>query len=248
MCDVSLQQEFTIVVVCICVLKPVIFAKINLQNLIGIITFASVMRTLNRPPASHFAKQLPKMDIVSRLKIFLNHLGIQVTQFADICSIPRPTMSQLLNGRNKKVSNELIGKIHTAYPELSVLWLMFGQGDMLADGFTPTSEPKITSTINFEATKSHEPELHDAIYGYENNAEDFSSKKNSGPSINHVPVIPSTSSKGMTDAVEDPTVASDGALFPDDPDQSTSDHTKKVVNIIVYYSDNSFESFIPGKF
>ncbi len=209
------------------------------------ITFASVTQAHNPPPASHFAKQLPKMDIVSRLKIFLNHLGIQVTQFADICSIPRPTMSQLLNGRNKKVSNELIGKIHTAYPELSVLWLMFGQGDMLADGFTPTSEPKTTSTINFEATKSHESELHDAIYGYENTAEDFSSKKNSGPSITHIPGIPSTSPKSMTDAAEAPTTPSDGALFPDDPDH---DHTKKVVNIIVYYSDNSFESFVPGKF
>ena len=71
------------------------------------------------------------MDIVSRLKTFINHLNIPVTQFADNCSIPRPTLSQLLNGRNKKVSDELIGKIHETYPELSVLWLMFGEGDML---------------------------------------------------------------------------------------------------------------------
>ncbi len=43
------------------------------------------------------------MDIVSRLKLFLDYLGIPVTQFADNCGIPRPTLSQLLNGRNKTV-------------------------------------------------------------------------------------------------------------------------------------------------
>ena len=62
------------------------------------------------------------MDIVSRLKEFINQQSVAITQFADNCKIPRPTLSQLLNGRNKKVSDELISKIHTAYPQLSVLW------------------------------------------------------------------------------------------------------------------------------
>ncbi|MBR6014346.1 MAG: helix-turn-helix domain-containing protein, partial [Selenomonadaceae bacterium] len=43
------------------------------------------------------------MDIVSRLKMFLEQAGISNSQFADTCDIPRPTLSQLLNGRNKKV-------------------------------------------------------------------------------------------------------------------------------------------------
>lgn len=42
-------------------------------------------------------------------------------------------MSQILNGRNKKISDELIAKIHSAYPNLSVLWLMFGEGPMMLD-------------------------------------------------------------------------------------------------------------------
>lgn len=67
------------------------------------------------------------MDLVSRLKTFLDSRQISVTQFADECGIPRPTGSQLLAGRNKKVSDEIIGKIHQAYPELNVVWLMFGE-------------------------------------------------------------------------------------------------------------------------
>ncbi|MBD5307983.1 MAG: hypothetical protein HDS15_01700, partial [Bacteroides sp.] len=94
------------------------------------------------------------MDIVSRLKDFIRYLGIQVTQFADNCSIPRPSMSQLLNGRNKKVSNELIGKIHSAYPQLSVLWLMFGQGNMLVEEKKQSSAAQNHSTIDFSSTST----------------------------------------------------------------------------------------------
>lgn len=70
------------------------------------------------------------MDFVSRLKYFMENSNLAISQFADSCRIPRPTMSQILNGRNKKVSDELIAKIHTAYPQLSILWLMFGEGSM----------------------------------------------------------------------------------------------------------------------
>lgn len=70
-------------------------------------------------------------DIVSRIKFFLAQMGIANSLFADVCGIPRPSLSQLLNGRNKKVSNEVIDKIHAAYPEINMMWLMFGDGEML---------------------------------------------------------------------------------------------------------------------
>lgn len=79
------------------------------------------------------------MDLVNRLKFFMDSNKIAISQFADTCSIPRPTMSQILNGRNKKISDELISKIHTAYPNLSVLWLMFGEGEMTIDSNTSFS-------------------------------------------------------------------------------------------------------------
>ena len=81
------------------------------------------------------------MDLVSRLKLFLNQNGISNSQFADTCGIPRPTLSQLLNGRNKKVSDEIIAKIHASYPSLSIMWLMFGDGDM----FVPNANTEIVS-------------------------------------------------------------------------------------------------------
>ena len=80
------------------------------------------------------------MDLVNRLKLFMQTNDIAISQFADNCKIPRPTMSQILNGRNKKISDELISKIHLAYPELSVLWLMFGEGSMILNQNIEISE------------------------------------------------------------------------------------------------------------
>ena len=74
------------------------------------------------------------MDIATRLKIFMNDRNITNSQFADACNISRPTLSQLLTGRNKKVNNEIISKIHRAYPSLSIMWLMFGEPPMMLNG------------------------------------------------------------------------------------------------------------------
>lgn len=65
-----------------------------------------------------------------RLKHFVEESGLNSSQFADRCDIPRPSFSQILNGRNKKVSNIILDKIHKAFPRLSMMWLVFGEGSM----------------------------------------------------------------------------------------------------------------------
>lgn len=82
------------------------------------------------------------MDIASRLRQFMAEKNIASSQFADSADIPRPTLSQLLNGRNKKISNELIAKIHEAFPSLNVLWLMFGEGEMEQNANMQFSQPQ----------------------------------------------------------------------------------------------------------
>lgn len=167
------------------------------------------------------------MDIVSRLRRFIDYIGIPVTQFADTCRIPRPTLSQLLNGRNKKVSDELIGKIHEAYPSLSVLWLMFGEGTMESGANIEISEPQKSVSHTSAAPQATEiqasfPEL------------DFSSDYTDSFANEDEDLAPENSGTTAT---------------PDDAEKIISfspDRTRKIVNIIVYYDDNSFESFVPG--
>lgn len=181
------------------------------------------------------------MDIVSRLKSFINFSGVPVTQFADNCRIPRPTLSQLLNGRNKKVSDELIGKIHEAYPQLSVLWLMFGEGNMLHNENFETSEPQNGPFLDFSNQNNPEKQTIAPTLDFSGNFQSAQSNRMETEKVEN-PATPSTI-LNMTDTSSSPKdKKSDiSATLSFNPDQS-----KKIVNIIVYYNDNSFESFVPS--
>lgn len=74
-------------------------------------------------------------NIAIRLKVFIDSCGLSHSQFADKCGIPRPTLSQVLSGRNKKISDVIIGQIHRTFPELSVVWLLFAEGSMLNNAY-----------------------------------------------------------------------------------------------------------------
>lgn len=179
------------------------------------------------------------MDIVARLKKFISSIEVPVTQFADTCNIPRPTLSQLLNGRNKKVSDELIGKIHDAYPNLSVLWLMFGEGDMLYKKNIEISEPKTGSIFDFHESQESDNKQHTQSIEFEKsftNSVENSSQQQNG---NQDPALLQNQNVESPDEVTDDTSAL--LSFP-----VSSEKKKKIVNIIVYYNDNSFESFVPN--
>ena len=158
------------------------------------------------------------MDIVSRIKTFLSVNGISNSIFADKCDIPRPTLSQLLNGRNKKVSNEVLDKIHIAYPDLSMMWLMFGDGAMLSE-----IGKNITNVQSSIFDENEEFETEKLIDSNDTNIEDASS----------VAMVLQSLSKSVDNNKK---IKQEGL----------SDE-KRIVNIMVFYSDNSFESFVPSK-
>jgi len=174
------------------------------------------------------------MDIISRLKKFITYIAVPVTQFADNCKIPRPTLSQLLNGRNKKVSDELISKIHLAYPDLSMLWLMFGEGDMLNNKFTQFSEPQNGSLFDNNAVYSTNKEQITSHIDFENSFSPQEQESLESNNDSDKPSVDVVTSQKSTDA------RASQATITFNPYEK-----KKIVNIIVYYDDNSFESFLP---
>lgn len=191
------------------------------------------------------------MDIVTRIKLFLNIKEIAVSQFADACEIPRPTVSQLLNGRNKKVSDEIITKIHVAYPSLSVMWLMFGEEPMLIgdksslnidvdakkmfekDGLfaenliNPTNGKGEDKKLNLSSPNDLENIIFDDI--------NSSFTDNTPPAQHH--------NSTLTKTIEKISKESDGTKIT----QKSNLTGKEIVNIMVFYSDNSFESFKPSR-
>ncbi len=178
---------------------------------------------------SKVAKCKCKMDIVSRIKAFMAANNISSTQFADACNIPRPSLSQILGGRNKKISDEVIAKIHEAYPRLSVMWLLFGEGEML----TPQN-------IQFSAPQNP-PQAAPSAYQSQGV---FAPDDNDQSSL----FAPGISSSGEPMMFGDEEPAADPVELKNEVPPTVNipaDGTKSIVNIMVFYSDNSYQSFIP---
>lgn len=179
------------------------------------------------------------MDIVDRLKQFIDYLEIPVTKFADNCEIPRPTLSQLTNGRNKSVRNELVEKIHRAYPNLSMIWLMFGEGDMLHNENIKTSEAQ---TVPLETYQQPQRTVNDMVMPTLN----FDADDTLGDSENfHSQEQPVSASAGASIEFGEPTTEHIPTSKASGLTIST-DKSKHVVRIIAYYSDNSYQEFYPN--
>ncbi len=180
------------------------------------------------------------MDIATRLKEFLDYTGMQSTQFADACGIPRPSFSQLLRGRNRKVSDEVIAKIHEAFPRLSVLWLMFGEGDMVQSVNNEISEPKTFANPLplFDECVNNQSDI------CENNTVEF--HRNFPESVDLPPVSEITSKKEASELLN--TSHTTGTPMPDGGAYASKLQTtvnRHVERIMIFYSDQSFETFIP---
>jgi len=181
------------------------------------------------------------MDIVDRLKTYMGYLSMSSSQFADSANITRPTLSQIITGRNKKISNEVFSKIHKSHPDLNMMWLMFGDGSMLVDGSGAVHVP-----------------ADDAVHG----------SLDECPALS-IDSVPSDDGLFAADMETDCEISSVGDLEysricnpesgmtgtsrSETPDtqvsfnSGASDRVRRISSIMVFYSDKSYEIFKPCK-
>ncbi len=176
------------------------------------------------------------MDIVTRLKMFLDKTGISNSQFADTCEIPRPTLSQLLNGRNKKVSDEVIGKIHRAYPSLNVMWLMFGDGDMLMSGSDLVQPADKVADVK-EAVDALVDDMGQRAISFD---DDSPMGYHAASKATSRVATPSS----MTETIENIMRSTAAGRAPQ---RGITSSDRRVVKMLVFYSDGRFEEFGPTK-
>ena len=170
-------------------------------------------------------------NLATRLKLFMDSIRVPSTQFADMCEIARPSFSQLLTGRNQKVSDVLIKKIHAAYPELSVMWLMFGEGPMLtANMSSGQSNDENSEKIN----KNHR-----VISGSSNTDKE----KTEYPNVSDLTKGQNTSESTLYQQLENNKKILELQLQI----EKMQKNPRRVSQITVYYDDSTFETFIPSK-
>lgn len=176
------------------------------------------------------------MDVAARLIAFKELTGLSNSQFADKAGIPRPTLSQFLNGRNKRLSDDLTAKLHSAFPSLNVLWLLFGEGEMVVDGNIEFSEGKNGDNQNlFSAQLSDNQTSEGNENTFENSAQVEPIQKEGNDNTGFGRQESEKVFSGQSAKPLQPTLH-----VPSDP-------TKHIQSIMVFYSDNSFEIFTPSK-
>lgn len=178
------------------------------------------------------------IDIVVRLKEFMKHVGLPSTQFADCAKIARPTISQLLNGRNRKVSNELISKLHDAFPELNILWLMFGDGEMINQ---PNGNSVPPSPSLFPPSPERRPK-DDGVFRNNTVNEHQKVISNQRRDNRDSEILPAGREGGDGNDVSEQSAS----LNIQNISVSNSDSGKRIKSIMVFYTDSSFEIFTPS--
>ncbi|MCM1081097.1 MAG: hypothetical protein NC343_05035 [Muribaculum sp.] len=170
----------------------------------------------------------------------MEYINVPVTKLADNCQIPRPSMTQLLKGRNKKVSDEVISKIHVAYPQLSILWLLFGEGEMVNESNMQISEPENQQKfIDFDSQ----------IDEYKFDISNLDTVNSDSEKLQNRIETVSASNKSNIKGSNTRQVPYPSNYENSEVKINCNIHSEKrhVVNIMVFYSDMSFESFVPQK-
>lgn len=186
------------------------------------------------------------MDLAERLRTFINYKGMGISEFADKAGIPRPTLSQLLSGRNKSVNDVFVKRLHSGFPELNIVWLLFDEGEMVSDANFEISEPQ---NRQFEGPNHHErperqeineatfPSLFDRISEQSGKIAPTAHPEGRKTAENAMP--PSDQPKAT------PTERVEAAATRQQEPAAAAEAPKRIKNIMVFYTDNSYEIFHP---
>lgn len=183
---------------------------------------------------------MSETNVAERLKIFIEHKGLTYSQFADSCGIPRPSLSQLLTGRNKKINDIMVGQIHQTFPTLSIVWLLFGEGSMENTSLdTQAAQPEeensnypdsLFSADEFENSPSKK-----IFFSTEGKAKGENDKEkglNRPSSVSHNVEV-------ERDKWQNKIKEMQGQI------DKMKKNPRKAVRIMVYYDDSTFEEFFP---
>ncbi len=184
-------------------------------------------------------------SFANRLKLFIEREGLTNAQFADLCEIPRPSLSQIISGRNKKISDLLIGAIHKTYPKLNVLWLMFGEGDM----YSPTgacNDPE--ASVGMTDTRTEVSDYGDSSV----NPSEMRIENPANPST-RPNLFAESKENGLTHPQNEASTRMNTRIETDykilnlqRQIDEMRQNPRKVTQITIYYDDSTFETFIPG--
>ncbi len=146
--------------------------------------------------------------------------GLSSSHFADDINVPRSSISHILANRNKP-SLEIIHKIIKKYPDISFDWLM--------DGIDESNENDSETTLNQSDSRYRRVMKPDLDFNRKNIAEPVAVRSN----------VEQYKSR----LTERKSSASSSPNYDTDANAGSSKKNKVVVRVMVFYADNTFDTF-----
>lgn len=172
-------------------------------------------------------QNLPLMDIKDRIKQVMEDRHMNQQAFAEFIEQAPGTLSSIYTGRTRPTLN-ILDSIKKKIPDISIEWLMYGNGDMYVSHSQETASPSSTPLEN-KAPSPGSP---------------------SEPMINFDSPTPLGHNPRIS--ISSPHTFPGGAGYSHSETQRESQNfyerePRKVTEIRVYYDDQTYETFVPAK-
>lgn len=172
----------------------------------------------------------------------MHYAGLSQQDFAARLELSSSSLSSIFNGRTNPTNNHVMA-IHKAFPEINVNWLMFGEGQMIDE-----KEGKIAPTLTLNTDVGNvlsDPDAEPHIAPQTQSAGAVPSLFDASTSRRAEPVAQSYAPGGFRDYRE-PVGNSRPVVNPPVTMMNLDKDKRKIKEIRVFFSDGTFEAFVPS--
>ena len=206
-----------------------------------------------------------------RLKLLLQEMQMTQAEFADYIGVGRPSITHIMTGRDKS-SQTVVSKTLLKFPEINPMWLLKGEGEMyrsnveknvqreispadisgsveIQSSLFPVEDPVDAASQHVPApavtvsSASDRPKTHVAIEKVDQDL----TQPQQDESVRPNPLRPQPSmdiSAASSVVRESANTASPSTATVTVPDNE-SKKNRKLRKIVFFYSDRSFEEYLP---
>ncbi len=154
-------------------------------------------------------------NIKDRIRQLMEAVEMNQKDFAIITGITAPTLSSIFNGRTSATLNHVMA-LHKEFPNVSMEWLLFGEGNMYEDTTTEGEAKPFTNT-------------QDAL--------------SAAPS--HDDICPAPSDNATNNAAALAAITGDALAMHLEQVKNFNKPVRNISEIRVFYDDGTFEIFAP---
>lgn len=179
------------------------------------------------------------MDMIDRIRTIMEYTKLSQQDFAARLGISPASLSSILTGRTNPTNKHIMG-IHQGFPEINVNWLMFGEGEMLTGehAITPLNESATTDS-DADSNATLLPPL--TTEGSNDNGALFPNEQTvpyPSSSVEHRAMAYGTRRDQRATVRGNGSVVTSAINFDKDE--------RRIKEIRVFYSNGTYESFVPS--